>query len=684
MRVRNHKTIFQALLNSPIPFDTICFLPVCVVTAQRFAVCLQCVTIVSGWKFKGILSKIERAKGVIIWVSVLLENRWETTSRQSVSKLTGVTQLTSHMAQPISSNEATKRWGFLQGIKNLKPTKAITISCPSSSGDFNQCRSRWRKKASATETLLPDRSSYKAALSRASDLSGDPFDPFNCDSIAVLPSHSIVENVIRQYLEEWKDLDSRKISQKPITSKLSLAASSQLEMQENENPSLAAIHITDDDNTKTSNRTNNGGGWRAMEDRLFLPDGFDYSTKGSAQQKICKGRPIDEGYTGDLVVSLKDPTQRLSYHSELSKLFHSIPSYRELEARTRRGHMLHNTFRLYEETHNSIKSPTTCSALARLRMPDRHGLPQSFNSFSYHNIQSTKRRQNHNSYSHQTTVILEFWRKVPKQHAASGCHRMVMEFLSSQTLWDVHMVLTQMVEDDLWIASQDDKDSTYDSNIEIEPISKTECRNNKEDKKLKQKEEDNRYSDKHYSGCFFIESTFYVTGSVNYAKPIIDWIEGSASNRSASIRRAVLGIKASDSIKHIKKMKRTKLRQIRFRPNTRYYHTCHGDVETIVMLVDRISVQEKHKNSSGCHNFPLIHDVWTAPRWPAVPLCDACQIYQSVYVTSTDCEITDGGPRSLCQECCIDLNVLKNKRDSLKLYRQWHDQINLSKSIAHE
>jgi len=591
------------------------------------------------------------------------------------------------MTGQISSEEATRKWEFLLGIENLKPTKAITSS-PNSHSSSVCIPGRARRRKRTLPTFLSPYSSKRAISRPVSDPVGDPFD---CSSVAVLPTHDIVENAIHQYLEEWKKLDDRKICQKPntTTSKVSPVhvVQDEMEIHENENVATNVGTLAVSPDIKASSNTNHGGGWRAMEDRLTLPDGFDYSTKNSDQQLIQKESPVDDEYSGDLVISLENPTQRLSYHRELSKLFDSIPTCRELEKQTRRGHKVDNTLRMYQETHNPTKATPDCYELSRLRMPDRHGLPQSLTSLSHYNMRSTELQQNRVSNSYSATVLLEFWRRQPKRCMSSGCDRMVMEFLASQTLWDVHVILSHMAEDDLWMAAHGDKAPEYDNNSSMDDTSMTKCCDGKEDKKLERKRDDKKDSQQNLSGCFFIENTFYKTGSVDYAKPIINWIDGSKSNRPNSIRRGYFGISPSNTIKHVKTMKRTKLRQVPFRPNIRYYHACHGDVETTVMLVDRILIsQERDKNDSQRERalYPLIHDVWTAPRSPAVPLCDACQIYQCVFKTSTNCKTTDGGPRSLCQECCRDLNLLKNEQDSVKLYRQWHDQANLSNRIAHE
>ena len=575
----------------------------------------------------------------------------------------------SAMTEALSTKEATERWDFLLGIENLKPKKAITSSSKSSSVRIRIHGKAGSRKRTLSTLLSPDSSKNKKSLS-VNDPDGDPYD---CSSMTVLPTQDIVENAVHQYLEEWKKLDDRKISSPRLPS----VAQDETEAHENQNnTTTTSTTITVSPHTKASINTNHGGGWRAMEDRLSLPDGFDYNTKsGDQQQRIQKETPVEDGYSGDLVISVKNPTQRLSYHNELSKLFDSIPTCRELEEQTRGGHKVQNTLRLYQKMKNATRSSPDCYALARLRVPDRHGLPQSLTSFSHCNMRSTERRQHQVSYSNSATVLLEFWRRKPNGHMSSGCHRMVMEFLASQTLWDVHVVLTHMAEDELWVAAYGDKAPESDNSISNGNASMNKRCNGKEEKELDGKGD----CQQKISGCFFIENTFYKTGPVDYTKPIIDWIDGSKPNSPNPIRRRYLGVDPSNTIEQNKTMKRTKLSQVPFRPNVRYFHACHGDVETTVMLVDRKLICQKRDNNESERTFyPLIHDVWTAPRVPTV-LCDACQIFQAVFKTSTSCKTTDGG-RSLCPECCKDLNLLKNEHDSVKIYGQWHDQANLSKN----
>jgi hypothetical protein len=184
--------------------------------------------------------------------------------------------------------------------------------------------------------------------------------------------------------------------------------------------------------------------------------------------------------------------------------------------------------------------------------------------------------------------------------------------------------------------------------------------------------EDNLWDDddRTTSGCFFIEDRFYTTGSVDYAKPIIDWVDGGGSPNPS--RRGYLGITSVDPLQ-AKPVKDIQLSKIPFRLGVRYYHVFHGDVETAIMVVDRrFTCQAKI-------SYPVVHDIWT-PTCP-VPFCDACKNFPALYATMASCEITDGGPRALCESCCTQLKLLP---DSVQLYSVWRSQADLSTGITRD
>jgi hypothetical protein len=219
-------------------------------------------------------------------------------------------------------------------------------------------------------------------------------------------------------------------------------------------------------------------------------------------------------------------------------------------------------------------------------------------------------------------------------HAGSAPEgrRMVLEFLASQTLLDVHNAIVQMTEDDVWTSQKDTIDS----------------------------------------GCFFIEDQFYSTGTTDYTGPIIRWIDGGGPPNPA--RRGYLGIAATNPFTDVKPMKEATLNEIPFRLGIRYCHVTHGDVECCFSITDTRLVHP------ATVPYPIIHDIWT-PSYP-LTLCDACERFAATYVYhhrgSAAEDYQDGEPKALCDNCCDQLKLLEKEKSSLQLYAVWKRKSELS------
>jgi hypothetical protein len=408
-------------------------------------------------------------------------------------------------------------------------------------------------------------------------------DPFECQDIAVPPTHALVQSALADTTARWKALDDRKIARfKPPT--------------------------------------------RGPQSHLKLPLNFDYT--GTMP-------PLAED-DEDRVVSLIDPSKRLSYASELHKLFASVPTAEQLERDARSGSRLSHTTKLYKEMQEGkLQHGNDGRSIARLRRSDRHGLPPP---------PPTGGPKTSSSKTITTTFLstlrLECWKRQPKRGTSPDTGRMVLEFLASQTLLDVHRALVQLLEDDLWNAGDDGDD-----------------------------------------GCFFIENVFYTSsGKVDYATPILKWIDGGGPPNPT--RRGHLGLSMKEI--PINPMKDVVLGDLSLRLGIRYHHVCHGDVETAIMVTDKRLVPQasssakKQKQLHHCH-YPLLHDIWTSPY--ALPFCDACRNHTAMYVTAPDCEMTDGGPRQLCEHCC---NLLGLRKEQVQLYSIWRNEADLSTSAKAE
>ena len=438
-------------------------------------------------------------------------------------------------------------------------------------------------------------------------------DPFECDSIAAPPAHAQVEKVLAESLQKWQELDERKIVKDNRYEHLENELE-QLKRKRAEEEEPADDTDQEDSEGQTSRSGQkkreelkiHKGGWRFSDRKLILPEFFDYASKLPAA-------PDDEECR-DRVISLLDPSKHLSYHQELWRLFASVPTVESLEQEAKEGIHLPFTTAVYSEIMEGTAKNVRLDGhnLSRLRMADRHGLPP---------VQDE---------AHDTaTIRMECWRRQPKRGNAPDPYRVILEFLASQTLLDVHHALVQLAEDGLWT-------NTY-QNESGDP-----------------------------SGLFFIENDFYTAGPLDYVQPILDWIDGGPPNPT---RRRYLGITSMENLT-IKPMKGIRLDQIQFRLATRYCHVHHGDVECALFVTDM------RLTSHAGVVYPLIHDAWTS-SYP-VPQCEGCRLYPVMFATAASCEVTDGGPRALCESCCSQLRLREKAPNCVELYSTWKDQPDIS------
>lgn len=409
-------------------------------------------------------------------------------------------------------------------------------------------------------------------------------DLFDCRSLAVPQTRTLVEDVLNDHTKKWKDLDHRKIVKDPPPLKAS------------ENKLARAVRF---------------------KRQLDLPDNFDYETKLTA--------PPTPGKNDDLVIDLLDPTLQESHHQELWKLFSKVPTVETIKEHDRSNAQIPHTLKVYNEIVEGTKRSRRLDAhgLARLRMSDRHGLPPP----------SLLQQASKNKKPDTSTIRLEFWKRQPKRGSYPEWCRMVLEFLASQTLLDVHMTIVQMTEDDAWTFQQEEHDD---------------------------------------SGFFFIENQFYSTGKIDYTGPIIQWIDGRGPPNPA--RRQFLGITTMENFT-VTPMNETILGKIPFRLGFRYYHVTHGDVECSFFATDKRLTH--HANIP----YPIIHDIWTQPYTPQ--LCKACNRHPAVYAYKANASHCSKDKRTaLCENCCTQLNLFEKEKDSLELYSTWKNRSELSVALS--
>jgi hypothetical protein len=421
----------------------------------------------------------------------------------------------------------------------------------------------------------------------------DDDDPLDCSSLIVPQTYELAEQVAKDAVEKWRQLDQRRI--------ISLT---QEEDEEEEDGSSAA---------ETPRKKRRAGETQTIprwyEKNVRLPEKFDYATRESQP-------PEDDG-TGDRVVSLDDPTQTLSYHRELWKLFESIPTAEQLEEQAIAGCDMPETERVYKEIAEGYPS-VDGHALSRLRLSARHDdAPSPLSALP---------RKGRPLVS---TIRFECLRQQVKRGSMPDTNRMVVEFLGSQTLLDFHKVLVESSDDVLWTESSDDT------------------------------------SDEVSSGFFFIEGTFYTTGAVDYTSVIQEWWKGGTENLRKS-RAAHMGLEVTDELP-VSSMNDMRLEDLPCRLGVRYVHVHHGDVECAVFATDRRLVPQEYKG------YPILHDVWSPSYTP--PDCEACRTRPATIATSTTCELTDGQHRTLCEACCRQLKLPSTE---IRRYSVWRGQSELS------
>ena len=463
-------------------------------------------------------------------------------------------------------------------------------------------------------------------------------DPFSCASITPPTTRALVEEVLDEHVEKWKELDQRKVVDDDSNS---LGHVEKTNNVTGKAPAANGMSLcghsgksSQDDFSQRMRKRKSG--WLKSDRRINLPEHFDYATKRSAP-------PADNG-GGDRVISLLDPSVQHSYHEELWRLFSSVPTIDIIKRHAEDGINLPHTSGIHREITQGIQQylRLDAHALSRMRMSDRHGMPPLVTSDN----PATTIQEETTVSDNVSTIRIECWKRQPKRGTAPDPYRAVLEFLGSHTLLDVHQCLIQLAEDDLWAAVDE---------------------SNRSDERV-----DNSAMES--SGYFFIENQFYTNGNVDYVSTIQKWLD--SPDRPPGVRRKYLGISTSAGKFPIKSMSETRLDQLSFRLATRYHHVCHGDVECAIFVVDmRLAPKAKVP-------YPILHDIWCPSC--VLPQCEACHQYPVMYAVSSTCELVDGGPRTLCEACCIEMQLFDKEPGSVRLFTEWRNQQDLSSGCGRD
>lgn len=434
------------------------------------------------------------------------------------------------------------------------------------------------------------------ALNEIETPSSDVTDPFDCSDLKTYPTPEVLKAQLLDYVQEWKDLDSRVIQEDPLPRK---------RPRNDNNESL--VESSAQDTTLSERKTTSHNNHR------LLPDFFDFESQ--------KGPPDihSDGSIRKQVLSLENPSLTIDYEKELWNIFNKVPLIQELEMDTPTS--CPNLLKLNQEMEQgSLEySRLDAHALSRLRKRDRHHFPR----FSLP-VDDGKESTLHHYNIVGAVIRIEAWRRHTRRGQGTDENRCEMEFRSDQTLLDVHNCIVEMGEDVLFEKGK----RIFMSEI---PMSAPA------------------------SGYFFIEDTFYTaTSHVDYVTPVKKWLDTDLHNgkktRTVKSRRRWLGIPHDIELNQML-MADMKLEDLSLRLAVRYVHIFNGDCETSIFFTD-VGMRTAHENIES-HEYPIIHDIFTnstSSKIHGQALCKGCDHLPGEVVTIED-ELSDGGPTLFCSLC---------------------------------
>lgn len=337
----------------------------------------------------------------------------------------------------------------------------------------------------------------------------------------------------------------------------------------------------------------------------------------------------------------------LDYEVELWKIFQKVPLEENIENEAIEGSILctHHLLNLKQEIDEGLREYSRLDghALSRLRKKDLHHWPTTVRDVAANVRGVMGRKEEKNLEVDCATIKLEFWRRHVKRFG-SDPNKCEMEFLSTQTLLDVHCAIVDCMQDRL-----------FEKGLEQQECSRRKlhhCNNDHNDDECEN--DSNGDAMPSSSGYFFVEGTFYSTGEVDYVAPVMSWL--SQKKRGGNDRKSFLNI--SDKELSQKRMDQVQLGDVPMRLGVRYVHVCHGDVETSVFLSD-VTMRLKDDDHNRYYylaqksQYPLLHDIWTTSTSSlvhGVGVCEGCHHCPAVVITIED-ELADGGPTPFCRTC---------------------------------
>lgn len=541
----------------------------------------------------------------------------------------------------------------------------------------NEQLERWKMLFDANQPCKELMDKYTNSIYSSKDEEGDPFD---CSDLVIPETKGLIAQALEPHIQAWKDLDSRVVNRdddhyrsrkKKPEDKLNgddnegdiETASEKQNFTINEEEKKDDNYESDNEVVEAPAASDYAGvDWGIHQNRVRLPDFFDYKGERGPPQINENSLENEEETVKQSkrrkVVSLEDPSKLLDYEAELWKIFNEVPLESEIEQSATEGAICcENIMTVNKEIAASLKEYTRADAhsLARLRKKDRHHLPRVRHGIDIPDQVNTNEISSQRSRSIDcATIKFEFWRRNTKRYGLDP-NKCEMEFLSTQTLQDVHNAIVDCTEDELFEVGNSSTAS---------------------------------------SGYFLIEDTFYCTGNVDYVTPLLNWLE-KRPTKTSKLPRDFLNL--SPNLKQ--KGMDIELGNIPLRLGIRYVHVCNGDIEISAFASD-ITVRFHDENIQR-KEYPILHDIWTTSTNSTVHgtgTCDACNFSAAVVITIED-ELSDGGPTLFCKKCYWKLHASgthqnndTSEKDQISTKLRYNNfkvvpisiLQNLSKSIGHD
>jgi hypothetical protein len=457
----------------------------------------------------------------------------------------------------------------------------------------NKRMEQWKLLLHQTNHSPPAPAVTTQIQQRQEEEQGDT-DPFDCSELIIPDTKGLVRSSLEKHLREWQELDSRIIVEDIVPSakgfkpgyqnrrkRLNSGSDSEQDKEDsddngNDNDNDDDNDDDDDNDNDTNDNDDNDDGetsvvivtapaagdyggvqWGFHANRIRLPDFFDYTSKGPPPSQPDQQEGHHQPTRRRQVISLQDPTQRLDYESELWKIFNKVPLEAEIETCAAEGAICTNMLALHKEIEEGNKEYTRLDghSLSRLRKKDRHYWPRTRKRSRMGEQMLARTETETETKMDCATIKIEFWKQQVKRFGPDP-NKCEMEFLSTQTLQDVHNAIVELSEDDLFqkglgLGTRTTSDNTATGSGDSTGTAtatatgtgtgtgtgtatgtstNTGSGTTTPTATPTATPNSSTPAPTSSSGYFFIEDTFYSTGDVDCVTPVMTWLNNNNQN----------------------------------------------------------------------------------------------------------------------------------------------------------